>query len=458
MPPALGTPEYTNYLIKQGSTLGMDLGRFTQETTPADATKGSGPVEMPKTETSAPDLSNVKGRVDFNQTVADYYAKQAEAAKAEKEAAGDSKLATLADESLSRFENLPNINEVRTQAKSLTGMDDQAVQDYFAQSQASRKELATLTAQYDNLLAQRDQAIESRRTAGGGTTAGTDMAVAQITRDFNFRLNQQSAIIKTKSAMMEALQGNFTEAQNFITQAVNDATYETKFNLDMFQTFYGRYESQLEKLDSKYNDAIKNSLAAAQDAYTQEYQEKLKLGELMINPDYKNAGITLNDSLETAFAKISSGIAGGTIGNDEAGVGSAQDLLQLSIDADLSPETAARDVALYYQNTLGINVTPKMVDQWTEQARKLKKGEAAETAVEETTGGRQLDPAIESAIRQIQNQNPNLRSGFNVSSKIRSQLKARGFTATQIANSSLGSSLDRGIEAARSFFTSLFSE
>lgn len=359
----------------------MDLSRFTQPAAPATNVVGVAPVELPVGKPTVPDISKVKGRVDFYKTTGDYYMKEAERAEAEKAKAESSTLAKLAKDSESRVTELPDPAKIREEARGLTGFDDQATKDYFAKSQADRVELATLTAEYDKLLADRDAAIEAERTRVGGTTAGANDAIAKVTRDFASRLNQQSAIIKTKSALMEASQGNFKEAQAFIQEAVQDATYDARFNLDVFSTFYGKYENQLEKLDSKYADAIKSSLNAAEEAYTTEYNEKSKVGELMINPDYKGAGITLNDSLETAFQKISSGLASGSIGDDVVADNPFLDTMQEAIDAGATPEEAAREAALKSELT-GIPVSQETLSAWVKQARKLNKTPIVETPVD----------------------------------------------------------------------------
>lgn len=442
MQPELGTKEYTNYLVGQGSKLGMDLSQFTQPTSSADNVVGVSQVNLPNTQPTVPDLSQVKGRVEFNKTVGDYYMAQAESAKAEREKAKDSPLAGLADQSLKRFESLPNIAEIRSQAKSLTGFDDEAVKDYFAKQSAAREELATLTGEYDKLLAQRDQAIEARRQQGGGTTAGTDQAIAQVTRDFNFRLNQQSAVIKTKSALMEARQGNFQEAQTFIKEAVNDATYETRFNLDLFSTFYGRYESQLEKLDSKYNDAVKSALTSAKEAYDTQYEEMTKKGELMIK--YPELGITLNESLEDAYGKLATAISSGAImGGKSTGFkdSKVEEDVRATIYGDGGSidriSSGASTVEKEYARIRGLYSPKEVTDDAIKELLGIKPVESGETTTGPTSLAEARAEKLEERVAQLQS------SGILTASDIRASLRKDGFTPDEINSSSVGGLMDQ---------------
>jgi hypothetical protein len=310
---------------------------------------------LPQISPATPDLSGVNGRVNFYKTSADFYMKEAERLDAERAKQAETPVAQASDDWLQNLlkrtqDPATNPANIRREGEETTGINPK---QYFAAQQASLAELETLNTEYNNTVAQRDQAIADRQARGGGLVSGTDQAVTKIERDFAIRLNQQAANIKSKAALMEAREGNFKEAQDFISGAVADATADTKYTLDLFNTFYTKNQDQIEKLDKKYSDALKNAMTSAEEAYTADYNEKLKIGELMIDSKYAGAGITLNDSLESAFGKISSGIASGAIGGSSGYEFSSTQKNSGAFNAGLTPTEFAKlpaDVQNFYVN------------------------------------------------------------------------------------------------------------
>lgn len=134
-------------------------------------------------------------------------------------------------------------------------------------------------------------------------------------------------------------------------------------------------------------------------------------------------------------------------GSSDNGTGSSNfiDIMQLNIDAGFSPEIAAREAAAFSEKS-GIPVDQKTLASWTQQAKQLKK-----TPVENKTTEVTLSK-IEQDIQEL-----NRSKSLNNYDK-RYALKKRGYSDSEINNSSIGSSIDRGLDAVSSFWGNLFGQ
>jgi hypothetical protein len=60
-------------------------------------------------------------------------------------------------------------------------------------------------------------------------------------------------------------------------------------------------QDSIDRLDNKYQDALKTSITLARDQYDQSLSTKNTIGQLILN--YPKAGITMNDTIEQAYQK-----------------------------------------------------------------------------------------------------------------------------------------------------------
>jgi hypothetical protein len=174
--------------------------------------------------------------------------------------------------------------------------------EYFADQKARISEIDSLNQQYNSLVAQKDKALSQAYDAYG-TNSFIDNRRAQIERNAAPQLNMLSANINSKAAVMQALQGNFREAQSFVNQAVQDATADSKFKYDLFQTTYDMNTDLWDRMDSIYSETFKNSVDLAKTKYEQEVADKTIVGDLMIKYNSLGAGINITDTAEEARAK-----------------------------------------------------------------------------------------------------------------------------------------------------------
>ena len=189
--------------------------------------------------------------------------------------------------------------QMRDDAYSQTGINPT---NYFAEEKAKIAEIGSLTEQYNNVVAQRDQQI----AATGDKMASMNFInnqTAQIRNNAAPELNRLSANINSKAAVLQALQGQFSEAETYVKNAVSAQTADYEFKLNALKTFYDMNEDTITRLDSKYQNAFNTALQLAKDEYTRANKEATDVGALMI--EYPSAGITISDSLDTAYTKAS---------------------------------------------------------------------------------------------------------------------------------------------------------
>ncbi len=188
--------------------------------------------------------------------------------------------------------------QARQEAQTSTGI---IPAEYFADQKARIAEIDRLSQDYNAVVMSRDQQIAGARDAFGSNNF-IDNRVAQINRNAAPKLLAMSANINARTATMQALQGNFREAQSFVNQAVQDATADLKYRFDMFSATYDMNRDLWGRLDNVYGDAMKSSIEIARTKYEEARKDKTAIGNLMIeNPQ---AGILITDTLDEALSKV----------------------------------------------------------------------------------------------------------------------------------------------------------
>ena len=187
--------------------------------------------------------------------------------------------------------------DARAKAQAETGINSA---DYFTDQKTRIAEIGTLTEEYNNVKMMKDQQLAATQDKLASNSFINNQS-AQIERNAAPKLNQLSANINSKAAVLQALQGRFNEAQDYVRQAVADATADTRYKMDVYKEFYKLNEDNFDRVESIYSNSFKQSLALAEDQYRIDVANKTKVGNLML--DNPQAGILITDSLETAYQK-----------------------------------------------------------------------------------------------------------------------------------------------------------
>lgn len=340
----------------------------------------SGSVRMPQTSPGYGSISSAVATTAGNKNYLDILKAYEDSALAREDARYNQNQKGLS--SLLSMTRSPA--DARSSAQKETGI---IPKEYYADQQRRIAEVDKLTEEYNKTTAQRDEALDKiDLNEGGALEIGLNAARAQIERTYAVKLNQMSANINSKSAVMEALQGNFNSAQSFVNQAVQDAIADNAYQVTLYKEFRDLNEESFNRLDDIYKTSFNAAMNLAEKDYDRAYKEKQDIGQLMIdNPD---AGLSMSDSIETAYAKVQA--AGGSLNarqearllaetTDPTAEQSPTGLIQQAIDSGMDPESAALDVAGYYES-MGIQINESTISKWIKEARGLTKSPSSEPA------------------------------------------------------------------------------
>lgn len=303
----LGSTEYTNYLLG-GNYFDTQTGAQIKTYTPPPTTAPTTTTDV-KTESAFKTPDNVP-YPSSNISTATASLSGTEAAIAESERIA----AERKEEELRRIEaqakqnstllsslknSLTSPTEARQDAQEETGI---IPSEYFADQKARIAEIGTLTEEYNKVKASMEQQMAASYDKMASNSF-IDNQRAQIKRNAEPELSMLSANINAKSAVMQALQGNFAQAQSFVNQAVQDAIAENKYQFDLFSAGYEMNQDIFDRMDSVYKTSYESAMDIARLKYEQALSEKSAIGQMMIDPALRGAGINITDTYEEALAK-----------------------------------------------------------------------------------------------------------------------------------------------------------
>lgn len=196
------------------------------------------------------------------------------------------------------MDSLTSPKDARDQAQEETGID---VAQHFSEQEKGFKEIESLTNQYNKLIEAKDSQIAATQDKMASMNFINNQT-AQIERNAAPQLTRLSADINAKAAVMQALQGNFAEAQKYINQAVADATSMNKYEFDIYKANYDINRDNFDRLGDIYTSAYEAKMTLLGAQYTQQLSEKESIGELLL--EYPSSGIDIyNDTWEQAVLK-----------------------------------------------------------------------------------------------------------------------------------------------------------
>lgn len=364
--------QYTYKVDSKGIPYGAPLPTATAPNDPSKINQTTG-VNMP---TNLPGIGNVNNASASSAGATSFIETQEQIAK-DRQAEVKANQDALAKETTPLLKKLLGGNspsEARKDAQNETGIDPE---NYFAEQKSKIAEIETLTTDYNKEKATMEAAIlaQQDRMATTGNISG---GVAKIQRDYAPKLNMMSANINAKAATLQALQGNFNTAQDFVNQAVQDATAEQKYNMDLYSTFYQINKDTIDSLDEPYKKAYESAMKMSEVAYEQAVDEANATAELMM--DNPKAGITITDTFASAAQKVTrSGgslnyrqeqrLSGGGGGSGSGGATIYDSAIEIKLSEGLSPSQAALEV----YTDLGENLTEKEKTALLNRATTLSK-------------------------------------------------------------------------------------
>jgi hypothetical protein len=289
----------TSNLLKRVEEEGVTQGSQTL-LQPGQYSASTGQIKLPTQKQITPDVSSAKGRTS-------YYQQLIESREAEAEQARQAQV----EAQKAQVEKASAIDKIKEQfglvgqkrKEELTNLGFEPTQQ-FADQKADIAETEKLYEDYDKSVAARDAqlaAIESRPGISMSYLGGEQ---ARINREANVVLGQKASAIKTKLAIMEMKNNNFTQAQNFVDQAIKDYTAGLTADYETAIKFYDDNQDIIDNLGKDYTSALKEKQALILDQITAAEQEaRYKIEDNFkqqgLNIDLMNAKRLLNESIPT---------------------------------------------------------------------------------------------------------------------------------------------------------------
>lgn len=188
----------------------------------------------------------------------------------------------------------------------ITGQTAQQEQKYGISDKLAKMEeqnaiVAGLNGELNQLNIEELTAIDRAegRSASRGAIEGEKET---ITRDYNIKKAYKSAELYSQAALAQVYSDNYANAQNLVNKAVDNYLVEIKQEIDDYNNLFSLQSDWIQSLDEKeqklleqkYNDLVKKE--------EQTKEDKQNVLNLMLeNP---NAGITIEDTLESAAQKV----------------------------------------------------------------------------------------------------------------------------------------------------------
>jgi len=265
----------------------------------ADQLTTRGDFELPEPpEDRLPDLSRVSGRREYYKSLAGLAREEYETKLKEYE----KKVAELEKEREPWWRSLLERKTLEERKKELWEELGVKPAEYFREREADIAELEGMQAEYDRKLAEKERALLGlEKEMAGRLTSVYQGQKALLQRQYNAELNAIAARIKAKAAAMEAKQGNFNEARNFVREAISDYTWDLKMDYQLISEFEERNKDLLDELKGEYKTALAEYKESIRREIETTEEEKEKVMELMLK--YPTSAITIDDSLEEAVKK-----------------------------------------------------------------------------------------------------------------------------------------------------------
>lgn len=190
-------------------------------------------------------------------------------------------------------ENVSNAPQFSATETLNQQMESSGINQALQQSNSLIAEANVIREGIAKLEDAKNQEILSMREKGGvsQTTMNARENIAEM--KWNSRISAESAKLSGYAATIDALNGNITRAQSFITQAVNAATYDQEQNLNRLTQTYEMNKDLFTSLGSQYQNAFNQAIQIRQQELSDAKAEKKSILQLQADAA-ANYGVVLD--------------------------------------------------------------------------------------------------------------------------------------------------------------------
>ena len=281
------------------------LGKVEAGTTPAPTRAAAPPV-------SANNLSNAGGQLNMPDATT-----ASDGASGISSATGQSDmLKAMTDMLKKQQERTDKATETqKTWIEKLTGKDKTSQADILAKQQeqydisgklGQMQDITNLTFPLNQQMADlttQETAEIDRLDAIGMSESWRNDKTTSIHNKYNRLKAPIATQLNAYAAQAQAIQGNLAIANQYISQAVNAATYDQEFEYNRTRDIIDLNQDFISGLEADERSLFANMLNLKQDELSNARTDKTNVGNLMLQ--YPSAGITMNDTIGRATAKAS---------------------------------------------------------------------------------------------------------------------------------------------------------
>lgn len=293
---SLGSAENLNKLLA-GLGAKTILPKTPTPSSVTDATSSIGSFSMPSTPTTFVDpfeaMSTAAGQQGYADTLKERFKFEQDLAK-QKAQQNTSFLSKLT-------EARPDKVKIKQEAES---QFDTTLAEQINQINTVTKEMSSLNESLNAEIARRDTALaQFDENKNGMSQGGLDFYRDKLNKQYAVTINQMSANINAKAAVLETMRGNYKMADDYVNKAVDAATAQYKDDLDaltlwrdisseqfdaLSEPYKNAYDSMLDMKKMEYEDEREKAMArykaSLSDAGGYTEQEKRKLRAAGIDP------------------------------------------------------------------------------------------------------------------------------------------------------------------------------
>jgi hypothetical protein len=235
-------------------------------------------------------------------------------------------------------------------------------------------EVTEYNKQVADLEAKKQTAIDTIEERTGGTIDYANAEISKISKIYNSEIAAKAAQAGVKVQELQMIQGAYDDAKQTASQIVELATYDQQQAVADIEWSLGAYQDLYTTLTTEEQTAWDRQYTTAKDTLATLKAEKTAISEIMMTPELSGAGVTINDTLEQAQAKVSKYIGTSAYLNRIAQIGAAGrapesngvDTVGTSYyDAELqslleqNPNLSAGQLATLYVTNSGESLTEK---------------------------------------------------------------------------------------------------
>jgi len=266
-----------------------------QSTINAGDIQSTSALTIPPSSVETPSINDAAGSTSALEKLTQDYLDQAKALKEQ-----ITTLQTSQPTQQSWLDKISGTNASTPDVSTYVQQYNDVMAKVYPNQVADIAEVKTLQDQYNKDLAARDAALANIDNQSMPQSILTGKREA-YEKQANIRLNLEAANINTKVGMINLAQGNADKAVSFIDKAIDNYTAEKKYEYQQYVDFMQYNQTQINNLDTKYQNILENGMNLAKMAYDEQVAEKKSVRDLMLN--YPSAGITLEDTVDSATQK-----------------------------------------------------------------------------------------------------------------------------------------------------------